>query len=78
MGGALTRFAMPLRPHGWSPTRLIPLHHWGMLIAALTLTLASRYSLGLRHTDLAVFLPTAPLAEFPLWLAMGGIPVVKT
>ncbi len=78
LGGALARFAMPLRPHGRSPTRLIPLHHWGKLIPALTLTLASRYSLGLRCTDLAVFLPSTPLAEFPLWLAMGGIPAVKT
>jgi hypothetical protein len=49
-----------------------------MHIAALTLTLASRYSLGLRHTDLAVFLSTAPLAEFLLRLAMGGAPAVKT
>jgi len=78
LGGALARFARPLHPHGRSPTRLIPLHHWGMHIAALTLTLASRYSLGLRRTDVAVFLSTAPLAEFPLQLATGGIPAVKT
>ena len=77
-GDALARFTLPLCPHVWSPTRLTPLHHRGMHIAALTLTLASRCSLGLRRTDLAVFLFTAPLAEFPLRLAMGGVPAVKT
>ena len=50
-----------------------------MHIAALTPTLASRCSLGVHLTDLAVFLPMAPpLAEFLLRLAMGGIPAVKT
>jgi hypothetical protein len=78
LGGALARFALPLRPRGQSPTRLTPLHHWGMHIAAPTLTLASKFSLGLRRTDLAGFLPTAPLAGFPLWWAMGGVSAVKT
>jgi hypothetical protein len=78
LGGALACFALPLRHRGRSPTRLTPLHHWAMHIAAPTLTLASTYSLGLRRTDLAVFLSTAPLAEFPLRLAMGGVPAVKT
>ena len=78
LGGALDRFTGPLRPHGRSPTPLIPLHHWEMHIAALTLSLASRSSLGLPHTDRAVFLSTAHLAEFPLRLAMGGTPAVTT
>ena len=49
-----------------------------MPIATPTLTLASKFSLGLCCTDLAGFLSTAPLAKFPLWLAMGGVPAVKT
>ena len=49
-----------------------------MHISAPTLTFASKFSLGLRRTDLAGFLSTAPLAEFPFWLAMGGVPAVKT
>ena len=76
--GALARFTRPLHPHGRSPTQLIPLLHWGMHLAARTLSLASRSSLGFRRTDLPVLLSPDPLAASPLRLAMGGIPVVQT
>ena len=83
-GGEFARFTLTLRPHrclcallGRSTTRLTPLHHGGMHIATLTLNLVSRFSIGLRLTALATLCPMALLAEFPLRLALGGVPAVK-
>ena len=83
-GGEFARFTLTLRLHrclcallGRSTTRLTPLHHRGMHIAALTLNLVSRFSIGLRLTALATLRPMALLAEFPLRLALGGVPAVK-